>query len=130
MAATFTTPTKVNNSTSGKLEAFEFTVTSDTDGSGTSGYTIGPLNGFVWCVDTDPDATDVPTDNWDLYLENSMGIDVAGGACINRDTSTSERAYPTTGNNAPPPEVGFLRARVANMGSGKKATIRVYHMPR
>lgn len=123
MAAVFTGPERVNVGTHGQVQAWEVEVTSHTDGSGTSDY-FGPYNGFLTGISTNPDGTDVPTDNWDVYVEDSLGADlmVAGGE--NRSASTSQFAAP--GNSFPSAVVGNIRIRVANMGSGKKAVIRFY----
>lgn len=130
MAAVFSDPDYVDAGVSGKLQAWDVTVTSHTDGSGTSGYILGPFNGFLWATDTNPDGTDVPTDNWDLYVEDENAVDLMAAACENRDTSTSERAYPGNTPGSPAPIVGTVRLRVANMGDTKKAVVRVYVLAR
>lgn len=71
------------------------TIAWQDDTNGTTG-TIAVqsfLRGSVlWQILTDPGAT-APTDNYDVYLKIS-GADLLGAAGENRDTTTSEYAYP------------------------------------
>jgi hypothetical protein len=108
----------------GKIRSYDVTVTSHTDGTGTSDYIISGIRGALWQVVTDP--TDGPTDNWDVYIEDENGVDLLGAAGENRDTTNSEICYPVTSDNSKPMVDGSLRVRVAGMGSGKTAVVRVF----
>ena len=48
---------------------------------------------YIEKVTTNPGAT-APTDDYDITIEDTDGVDLMGGALLNRDTSTSESAYP------------------------------------
>lgn len=50
------------------------------------------FNGFIYSCDTNPGGT-APTDDYDITLVNADGIDVMGGALLDRDATASERAY-------------------------------------
>ncbi len=112
-----------------RMKAFDITVVSHTDGSGTSEYTIIPTMAghALWGAYSNP--VDGPTDNWDFYIEDENGVDLMGAAGEDRDTTTSELAHPTTDNNAPPLVTSRVRVRVANMGSAKSAVIRPVFVP-
>ena len=66
------------------------------DGNGTvpttiwgDGVTEQPIYGYVVRATTNPGTT-APQDNYDITLTDADGIDVMGGALMNRDTVTSE----------------------------------------
>ncbi|MFZ5989421.1 MAG: hypothetical protein ACOYWZ_20185 [Bacillota bacterium] len=44
---------------------------------------------YLYSAETDPGGI-APTDNYDIVLNNTNGIDVAGGLLANRDISTTE----------------------------------------
>jgi len=45
-------------------------------------------------METNPGST-APTDDYDIVINTAGGVDILGGAGANRDTSTTETAYPT-----------------------------------
>ena len=62
------------------------------DGSVTAtALTTGKLDGYLIAIETNPGAT-APTDNYDITLPDSDGIDVLQGLGANRDTANSEYA--------------------------------------
>lgn len=60
-------------------------------------------------MQSDP-GSPAPTDNYDIVINNSLGLDVLGGTGANRDTSTTENAVPT----APLPISGALTFALTN----------------
>ena len=60
-------------------------------------------DGWISVVDTNPGGT-APTDNYDIELQNSDGIDILNGELYDRDTSNSERVRLTAAapNNGMP----------------------------
>ena len=59
--------------------------------------TLPAAKGWLWRMITDPGST-APTDNYDIYLVDVLtGADILNGAGLNRDTATSESAFPTQG---------------------------------
>src|SRR5574343_100376 len=72
------------------LWCITLTWTAHTDGSFTSVATPY-IDGMVLMAETNPGAT-APTANYDITLTSSDGVDVFGGALLNRHTSTSERS--------------------------------------
>ena len=48
------------------------------------------LAGTIWEVITIPSISSVPTDNYDVYLYDSNGLDVLNGLGVDRDTATRE----------------------------------------
>ncbi len=68
------------------------------DGSVPATASTWPISGYIVKVITNPGAT-APTDNYDITLTNSDGIDVVHGALANRDTSTSEEIVPVPSDN-------------------------------
>lgn len=55
--------------------------------------TIVPKRGWVFLAETNPGTT-APTDDYDIVLTNANGVDVMGGALLNRDETNTERAIP------------------------------------
>lgn len=53
----------------------------------------------MWLVSmlTKPGATQ-PTDNYDIALNDGLGVDVLGGAGANRDTANGEQVVPAVGS--------------------------------
>lgn len=126
MAASFSV-VKRDNGTIGKSFAYDVTVTSASDGSGTSEYSLlGPFKGYLWQVVTNPDGSSAPSDNWAVYIEDEAGVDLLGNAGINRDTTNSEVVYPDTTDSSKPQVDGKLRVRVASMGDTKIAVVSVF----
>jgi hypothetical protein len=54
-------------------------------------------NFFLHKIAINPGAT-APTDNYDIYLKDENGIDLLGGAGVDRDTVNSEQVYPIYGS--------------------------------
>lgn len=48
---------------------------------------------YVYLIVTNP-GSPAPTDNYDIYLYDSDGVDIAGGMINNRDTSNTEQVLP------------------------------------
>jgi hypothetical protein len=48
------------------------------------------LRGVPWKLVTDPDPTNVPTDNYDITITDRAGSDVLLGKGADRDTATNE----------------------------------------
>jgi len=72
------------------------------EGSATGTKTDVPVHitGKISHVVTDPGPT-APLDNYDITILDSNGIDVMNGELVDRDTTTTEFAYPTyDGTNA------------------------------
>jgi hypothetical protein len=63
--------------------------------------TIPVPRGRLVQVVTDPGTTP-PADNYDITLTDAAGVDVMGGALVNRDTANSEQAIPLMGSLAAP----------------------------
>jgi hypothetical protein len=69
-----------------------------------------------------------PTDNYDITIEDVDGIDVLGGAGMNRDTANAERVMPLYGSTPhPTPINGKLTIKIANNAvNGAKGLIKLY----
>lgn len=97
--------------------------TSHTDGSVSGvGQTTQRYHGFLISLETDPDGTDAPTDNYDITLLNEQGTDVLCGAGADRDTANNELTMPLPNSSPNPVALNGtkLDLNVANAGSGKK----------
>ena len=81
----------------GDVDVWVIAWTADTDGSYTNYTTLWNVDGYIFMVVTDPGAT-APTDNYDITLLDSDGVDVMGGELANRDTANTEQAVPKIGN--------------------------------
>ena len=76
---------------------------------------------------TDPGAT-APTDNYDITIEDSDGVDVLGGAGANRDAANTERVMPLYGTTPHPcPINGALTVKIAgNVVNAATGKIKLY----
>ena len=83
---TFTCPTTARQSNVWKCT---WTWLSDASGNVSANAKQVPY-GEVIRFDTDPDGTDIPTDNYDLTLLDTSGVDVLQGQGANRDTANVE----------------------------------------
>lgn len=78
------------------MAAYTMSWTADA-ADGSVPATASPVfNGYVFLVATNPGAT-APTDNYDITLTDSDGVDISGGELLNRDTISSEQAVPKVG---------------------------------
>lgn len=74
------------------IQKWQFNWTSDASGNVT-GVLNDIVNGQLIMMITDP-TTSAPTDNYDIAV-TVQGADILGGAGANRDTTTTEIAYPS-----------------------------------
>lgn len=75
----------------GNVKEIVFTWTSASDGTA-SGTTVNAYDGKVELLTTDPAAAGAaPTDNYDVTLTDANGVDVLGGAGVDRDTANTEQ---------------------------------------
>ena len=81
------------------------------------------FKGYINKIDTNPAAAgDAPTDNYDITLLNSDGIDVTSGNISNRDTANSEQWIP----GDPPYIDSELTLTIANAGDTKQGSITIW----
>lgn len=73
------------------VKRIKFDWTAHTDGVVTGVATTLAYTGKVVALTTDPDAGTAPTDNYDITITDSDGIDVLLGAGANRDTANVEQ---------------------------------------
>jgi len=111
-----------------------------TDGSGdlTTTDTAYEINGIVMKADCIPSATAAPTDNYDITLRNTSGIDVFGdtgpagtegedGGLANLDTAVAAQNMPIVNAvRTTVPVMGKLSLDVLNAGNSKGGTIRIH----
>ena len=78
-----------------QIQKILVTCTGGTAGEAGTGSdtTIIPKRGWIFLAETDPGGT-APTSNYDIVINNAAGVDVMGGALMNRHTSNSEKATP------------------------------------
>lgn len=77
---------------------------ADSTGAVVADTSVIYFRGIIHWIATNPDTSRYPatadssgrgpTDNYDITLTNNLGIDVAGGALMNRDTANTERVSP------------------------------------
>lgn len=122
MAVTVTRTPKVSK-TGREVEKISVAWTCDASGNATG--TIENMYGFIIKAVTDP--TDGPTDNYDITLIDENGMDALGDALLNRDTTTTEQAYPGVTNASVPVFVcGDHTFTVANAGVSKSGSCVFY----
>ena len=88
---------------------------------------LGTVNGYVSVLTTNP-GTPAPTDNYDITLLDSNGVDIAGGALADRDTAVSEAVLPVLSNTRVPrlviDELTFTLS--GNSAAGAQGTLVIY----
>jgi hypothetical protein len=76
-----------------------YTWTAHTDGSITAVPTTTEetnyIKGYYLCAAVTNPGSTAPADNYDITITNADGIDLFGGALMNRDETNSEYAVPT-----------------------------------
>jgi hypothetical protein len=84
------------------------------------------LRGYLTRVVTIPGtSSDAPTDNYDLYLKDPNGIDIALGLLVDRDQTNSEQYVPAT-----PTWVDHeINLVIANAGNALAGTVDLYFTP-
>ena len=88
------------------------------------------ITGWIHEIETDPDGTTAPTDNYDITLVNANGRDVAGGALANRDTAVTEVVKPVV-NSIQQKAIndGILTITITAAGDTKKGELLIYYEP-
>lgn len=99
----------------------EYDWTSDADGDADGNSELRAV-GFIVRAVTIPDGTDAPTDNYDIVVNDSDGLDVMAGALANRDTANSEQVFP----DPPPAFDSTLEPVISNAGNAKKGKLILY----
>lgn len=106
----------------GPVKKIKAAWTSDDTTGAVSGTTEHYYSGKIELLVTDPGAT-APTDDYDLTVADSDGIDVLAGAGANRDTANTETVQGTSlgvvANNK-------LTFAIAAAGNSKIGTVYVY----
>lgn len=108
----------------GSIATLEIEWTSSSGGA--VSHALGTINGLLCAMETDPDATDAPSPNYDITITDAYGIDVLAGAGIDRHTSTNEIAYPVVGTYFQPVMSGAYTLVIAGAGDAKKGKIKLF----
>lgn len=95
--------------------------TTDSSGDVNGITTAFKVSGVPILIITDPDGTDIPTDNYDITLIDDDGYDVLQGKGVDRDSSLTEQvSYLGVVFNT------NLTLVVDNAGNAKKGVITIY----
>jgi len=71
----------------------------------TASYVTTLENHFMYLIETDPGTA--PTAAYDIVLNNARGLDILGGAGMNKSATVTERVFPmVNGGNGFPPVAG------------------------
>ena len=108
---------------------FAWTTDSAGNASATTGTTISDqiAGKYVVVAVTDPDATDYPTDDYDVVITDANSVDLMGGVLLNRESGSSQQAAPYMGAlYGSRPLSGTVTISVTNAGSGKSGTVILY----
>ena len=97
-----------------------------------SGLSGRHLVGFLEYIETIPDGTDTPTDNYSITILNGDSTDLSGGAwASNRSASSNQITKPSTSDGIPTAIfIGNLTAltfTVASAGASKKG-VAILHL--
>lgn len=88
------------------------------------------LKGYITSVETIPGkngdlTTNVPTDAYDITLDNPYGCDLLGGLLSNRISIVAEKVVPSQ----PIPIDSEITLEIANAGNEKRGRIIIYIKP-
>jgi hypothetical protein len=81
------------------------------------------FNGKLIQVTTVPDGTAAPTDNYDVYVKDSDGVDLLQGNGENRDTANTEHIAEASLGAVAESKLTLL---VQNAGDTKKGAVYIY----
>lgn len=109
-----TTAASVGKGWPNSFKVYQITWTTATDGT-KAAISFPAVKGFLYAFESDPGST-APTDNYDVTITNSAGVDIMGAEATNRDTSVSERAFPKvgTGTFQPAPAHSDMSVNITN----------------
>lgn len=106
---------------------------SDSTG-GTVSQSIGRISGSIIALETNPDDSAAPSDNYDITLEDEQGLDVLLGLGADRHTTTTQKvqilAELTINSNtyaSHPPVCDDLTFKIAAAGNSKKGRAIIYY---
>lgn len=106
----------------GSVKKIRWAWTSDASGDA-SEATTEPYDGKLIGLTTDPDGTAVPTDNYDIVVNDADGDDVLLGAGANRDTAVTEHVAEASLGAA---AGSVLTLVVSNAGNAKQGVVILY----
>jgi hypothetical protein len=113
----------LTETTHGSVKKIRGAWTSGSGGESAVATTTKAYDGKVISLITDPDGTDIPTDNYDVTAADADGDDVLGGGGMNRDTANTEVvAEASLGAVAGSP----LTITVAAAGNSKKGVFTLW----
>jgi hypothetical protein len=111
----------------GSYKILQMVWTTDASGAFTATDTGYSMDGIVILAETIPSATAVPTDQYDIVLNNSSDIDAFGGSLEDRSSTTAEQTMPLlNGNYTGISVMGPLTLDVTNAGNSKSGTVRIH----
>lgn len=109
------TVTQTYAKTGSGITELTFSFTADPNGTVSDTNTEAAMDGYLLQMVTNPGST-APTDNYDITIKNSDGVDLLNGNGADRDTSNSEIAFPDPNWAAvtPPFFSGLLTLGISN----------------
>ena len=107
--------------TQGPLHQFVYTWTSDSSGDATE-TTTSTYSGEILSLVTIPDGTAAPTDNYDVVVTDSNGVDILYGGGADRDTLNTEYVQ---GTSLGVIATSALTFTIADAGDTKEGTVIV-----
>lgn len=122
MAAGTMALTEITHGTIKKIKAEWVSGTAAEEGTAV-GTTTNAYSGRIIGACTVPDAVEAPTDDYDITVADSDGVDIALGALLNRDTADTE--YVTEANMAGVAH-SKLTISIDAAGASKEGTLYLY----
>lgn len=127
-SATFTHDTTDRDRNQPFVRSLTVAWTSNASGSVTA--TINSVRGHITRIVTDPGSA-APTDNYDITLTDSSGIDLLRGRGANRDTANSEMFVPLIGDGGTTTTLismtPNLTLSITNAGNAKTGSFIIYY---
>lgn len=88
--------------------------------------TVNKFTGVLERLVTVPDAVSAPTDNYDVAINDSDGLDVLMGAGVNRDTANTEQVLASSLGCCLDSK---LTLEITNAGNATKGVVYLYIKP-
>jgi hypothetical protein len=116
---------------SGGIAITDISWTCDASGNVVSTGTVTAISGMIAAIITQP--VNAPTDNYDVTIKDSYGMDYARGLCANRHTTTTQSVCPlivaTDGTSTATvmvPISGRIDLTISSAGATKSGKIRIF----
>lgn len=121
------TQSNLTEAAAGTFVGQKYTVNWTSDSSGNATELIRAMQGFLIAVDFEPSSVAAPSADYDVTLVDSDGLDLLGGAGVDRSASAKSRIpTPNSGTTLITYLYGDYTLTIANAGNTKQGTVTLF----